>query len=214
MVTKTILKDFTKANVANMPPEYQLLRLAYDLQAERELYSKSNSNCPPDHVPDALTSQAKISELLEKRYKIKVSQPTISRILAKMKDTIYVFGRNSYSIYFEHGMYNLSCKDSLTDSIISPLVKLSPFTQNTVLKLTPAVIAYKVCPDKKKQFVDLLFQAYGKDIFFDIISHKNRLYLILNKNAPAYTSIAEELKNLPSLVEKSASKNRKTITIK
>ena len=125
------------------------------------------------------------------------SQSAISKALKKMTNQVIKYDNANYHIIKIDTGYKLYNKQCLLAHIKEEFAEKKVFISYSSYVISKNIVAYTVHTKFHLYIKDEMIKAFDENTFFDIISHDNKIYFLLNPDCKKQ----DEIRNLPQEVK-------------
>ena len=151
-------------------------------------------------------NQQQIADYIYKNFSVKRNQTAVSKALKKIYNkTINYNGVNFHILKLEEG-YKLYKKGDVMDEATQSFADKKVFEDYYVHVINKNFVAYTIKEKYHSLVKEYMVKAFDSDSFFDIISHGNKMYLLLLTKENLFKDVCE----LPKKVKEIEEINKKT----
>lgn len=143
-------------------------------------------------------TQNEIVRAIEVNFSVTRTQGAISKALKKIENVEIHYNGEVFIIQKIDDRYRLYTREAVLDEQMRKLAEAAVFKVYTAYFVTKKVIAYTIHEKQHLYTENCMRLAFGENAFFDIVSHGDKLYFLLNDGTDFYS----ELMHFPKRVEK------------
>ena len=142
-------------------------------------------------------NQEEIAKAISDDFKKNRKQAAISKALSKIGGSVIKLNGSYVHIIKVEGGYKLYKKGDIKDEIIQQFADKKVFIDHNTFVISKSIVAYTIQPKHHKYVEENMRKYFDEGSFFDIISHGEKMYFLLNAKEGLY----QEIVYLPSTVK-------------
>ena len=151
-------------------------------------------------------TQNEIVQAIKSNFSVTRTQGAISKALKKIENVEIHYNSKVFIIQKIEDSYRLYTRETVLDEQMRKLAEAAVFKAYTAYSVAEKVVAYTIHEKQHIYTENCMRLAFGEDAFFDVISHEDKLYFLLNDGV----DLKSELMLFPKRVEKLAQEYAQT----